>query len=231
MYIIQTRSDIKSFLLTKHYCLQLRSKEKLSTFKSLLYNCGMQSWREQINNIGIINLPQQWKLHEKSPLIHFDSVMETHGACGSSLKGTPPLWFCIWDKWRQTLARTQLWRIRLLNLLSLNYMTICAMVFFRFFMRTRMTFFPENDNMIHRYFCIVMLHPNLPYESEYRQIKNQTILTLKFDENSIAMHSGGRWDTLIKYIVNTTLDTLIKDIANTCTYITHNIQYLLWPAK
>ena len=36
------------------------------------------------------NPPQQWKLLEESPSIHFDSGMETHGACGSSLKGAHP---------------------------------------------------------------------------------------------------------------------------------------------
>ena len=138
--------------------------------------CGIQSWREQINNIGIINLPQQWKLLEESLLIHFDSVLETHGACGSSLKGAHHFDSVLenGDTWRQTSARMPLWRIRLLNLLSLNYMTSCTMVFFRFFMRTRMTFFPENNKMIYRYYCIVKLHPDLPYKSKYRQIQDDS---------------------------------------------------------
>ena len=66
------------------------------------------------------NLPQQWKQLESR------------------------FYMGVGDTWRQTPARTTLWIIRLLNLLSLNYMTSCTMVFFRFFMRTRMIFFPEN---------------------------------------------------------------------------------------
>ena len=36
------------------------------------------------------NVILKWKLLEESPSIHFDSGMETHGACGSSLKGAHP---------------------------------------------------------------------------------------------------------------------------------------------
>ena len=37
------------------------------------------------------------------------------------------------------------------------------------------------------------MKPVITFEIDNRrEIKNQTILTLKFDENSIAMHSGGR---------------------------------------
>ena len=49
------------------------------------------------------------------------------------------------------------------------------MVFFRFFLwELELPFFPKNNNMIHRYYCIVMLHPDLPYISDYRQIQDDS---------------------------------------------------------
>ena len=49
---------------------------------------------------GIFNLPQQWKQ-----------------------LGSSPSALILYGSWRQTPARTTLWIIRLLNLISLNHMT------------------------------------------------------------------------------------------------------------
>ena len=98
---------------------------------------------------GIINLPQQWK----------------------------QIWFCreAGDTWRQTPARTPLRRIRHLNLSSLNYMTSCAMVFFRFFMITYMTFFLENNNKWYKDILHGHGTPWPAYKSKFRQMQEDVI--------------------------------------------------------
>ena len=130
-------------------------------------SCGIQSQREQTNNIGIITPPQQWKLLQllaKSHLIHlilyWRHMVPVEVAW---MKGAP--WSALILYWRH-MVPVEVTR--------------------------------KEPPLL--WFCMgVMLHPDLPYKSEYRQIQYHLIFWGQTGRSvNICWHDFSEWIFIVR---------------------------------
>ena len=117
-----------------------------------------------------------------------------------------------------------------LNILSLNYVTSCTMVFFRFFMRTRMIFFPENNNMMHRYFALSCHALTCPIKANIDRYKDHLIFWRQKGRSvNICWHDFSEWIFIVRlcFVTNNKLtQTVAWLIVWGLIQISHEI--LIW---